>query len=49
MCPLLIVPCGLGHVTNKNKKMNVEMEEVFASWVIEKTKNLKDTEQIPHP
>ena len=32
-----------------NKKMNIEMEELFASWVIEKTKNLKDTKQIPHP
>ena len=32
-----------------SKKMNIEMEELFAPWVIEKTKNLKDTKQIPHP
>ena len=32
-----------------SKKMHTEMEELFASWVIEKTKNLKDTKQIPHP
>ena len=28
--------------------MNIEMEELFAPGVIEKTKHLKDTEQIPH-
>ena len=32
-----------------SKKMNIEMEELFAPLVIEKTKNLKDTKQIPHP
>ena len=32
-----------------SKKTNIEMEELFAPLVIEKTKNLKDTEQIPHP
>ena len=32
-----------------NKKKNVEMEELFAPWVIEKCKRLKDTEEIPHP
>ena len=32
-----------------SKKMNIEMEELFAPWVIEKTNNLKDTKQIPHP
>ena len=31
-----------------SKKMNIEMEELFAPGVIEKTKHLKDTEQIPH-
>ena len=31
-----------------NKKMNVEMEELFEPWVIEKCKRLKDTEAIPH-
>ena len=28
--------------------MNIEMEELFAPGVIEKTKHLKDTKQIPH-
>ena len=32
-----------------NKKVNIEMEEVFAPWVIEKSQHPKDTEQIPHP
>ena len=32
-----------------SKTMNIEMEELFAPWVIERTKNLKDTKQIPHP
>ena len=32
-----------------NEKMNMEMEELFAPWMIEKTKELKDTEAIPHP
>ena len=32
-----------------SKKMNIEVEELFAPLVIEKTKNLKDTKQIPHP
>ena len=32
-----------------NKKMNFEMEELFAPWVIEKTKKLKNTDAIPHP
>ena len=31
-----------------NKKMNTEME-LFAPWVIEKCKRLKDTKAIPHP
>ena len=30
-----------------SKKMNIEMEELFAPWVIEKTKNLKDTNSSP--
>ena len=29
--------------------MNMEMEELFAPWVIEKTKKLKDTDTKPHP
>ena len=29
--------------------MNIEMEELFAPGVIEKTKHLKGMEQIPHP
>ena len=37
------------HKHEVNKKMNIEMEELFAPLVIEKFKNLKDTEQIPHP
>ena len=32
-----------------NKKMTIEMEELFALWVIEKTKKLRGTEAIPHP
>ena len=32
-----------------SKKMNIEMEELFAPLVIEKTKTLKDIKQIPHP
>ena len=32
-----------------SKKTNIEMEELFAPGVIEKTKHLKDTEQIPRP
>ena len=32
-----------------NKKMIPEMEEIFAPWVIEKCKRLKDTKAIPHP
>ena len=31
-----------------SKKMNIEMEELFDPGVIEKTKHLKDTKQIPH-
>ena len=32
-----------------NIKMNIEVEEFFAPWVIERCKRLKDTEAIPHP
>ena len=32
-----------------NKKMNIQTEELFAPWLIEKTKKLKDTEAITHP
>ena len=32
-----------------SKKINIEMEELFAPLVIEKTENLMDTKQIPHP
>ena len=32
-----------------SRKMNIEMEELFAPGVIEKAKHLKDTEQIPPP
>ena len=32
-----------------SKKMNIEMEQLFAPEVIEKTKHLKGTEQILHP
>ena len=31
------------------KKMNIEVEELFAPWVIEKTNKLRDTEAILHP
>ena len=39
MCPLLIEPCGVWQCDKHevNKKMNIEMEELFAPWVIEKT------------
>ena len=32
-----------------SKKRNIEMEELFAPLVIEKTKNPKHTKQTPHP
>ena len=31
-----------------NKKMNIDIEELFSPWVIEKSKKLKDKEAIPH-
>ena len=47
---LPIVPCGLKHVTNvtSSKRMNLQMEEIFAPWEIEKTQKLKDTNATPH-